>query len=461
MRPLKYCTALVVDMTHGGVVICEELLKRGCKVLAFDNHRTLKFYEVEKLKRWGVEVYDDENKIKIDDVDVIIVQHADPNLNLFNKAIEIGIPIISHARAAGIIISELKDSTKVIEITGTNGKTTVANMLAKILCDANFNVLIHDSLKTRIISSSEEKTLAEGLSITPANTIKAFRMAENYDFDFAIFEVSLGGTGAADVGIVTGIYENYRASFFRNAFNSKLQMVYNMKDGILILNGDNEISRRFFNAFFGTSNIYGLKEGRELRVKRVDEKVDCIADALKTCSGKELNCEFSFKLDKALFGSFQILNALGAIAGALSVDLEPENAVKSIETFKGVKGRAIAEYKKRGVLVDCSNRGINVPAIISALDEAIILKKQGCFDGVIVAISGSEKAACEIIDVNRLSDELKSREIDFIALSGVLGKKLAQKGVGGEVFEKIGEKELEKLSASFNNPIVLIFSNEA
>ncbi|MCS7144479.1 MAG: coenzyme F430 synthase [Archaeoglobaceae archaeon] len=459
MRPLTDCKALVVDMTHGGKVLCEELLKRDCEVYAFDNHKTLKKEELEKLIKNGIRVFSEEKELKVEDFDVIIVQHADPAMRLFSSALELGVPVISHARAVGIILSEIKSSKKIIEITGTNGKTTTANMILKILNDHGYSALIHDSLSTRVSMDSGDILLAEGLSITPANALRAFRLAEGLDFDYAIFEVSLGGTGAGDVGVVTGIYENYKASFFKNAFNSKLQMAINMKKGILVLNGDN-ITRKFAHAFFGNSNIYGIENGREVKIKKLGERVEGSIERLSTISGKKLNANFEFKLQESLFGRFQILNALGALTAVASLDLEVENACKSLEGFEGVKGRAIAEKMARGILVDCSNRGINVPAILTAIDDALILRgKKG--DGIVAVLSGSEKATCEIIDTPKLSKELKKRDIDLIVLSGALGKRLVELGVKGEFVENLSKNEVEKLSARFNNPIILFFSNEA
>jgi len=459
MRPLKDCRALVVDMTHGGKVICEELLRRSCEVHAFDNHKTLKKEEVDSLTKKGIKVFSDEKGLKVEEYDVIIVQHADPRMNLFSSALELGIPIISHARAVGIILSEMKGSLKIVEITGTNGKTTTANMVSKILCDSNGTVLIHDSLSTRVLKDSKEFLLAEGLSITPANVLRAFRLSENYDLDYAVFEISLGGTGAGDVGAVTGIYENYRASFFRNAFNSKLQMAINMKNGILVLNGDN-IARNFAHAFFGKSNTYGIERGKEVRVKRVGEKVEGIVEGLSTISGREINCPFAFKLHQNLFGRFQVLNALGALSIAASLDLEVDEACRSIEGFRGVKGRAMAEKAERGIFVDCSNRGVNATAMLSVIDEALLLRGSKV-DGIVAVFSGSERATCEIIDTQRLSEELKKRKIDLIVLSGALGRRLAELGIRGEFVENLSKNEVEKLSARFNNPLILLFSNEA
>ncbi|TDA25954.1 MAG: hypothetical protein DSO01_06475, partial [Archaeoglobi archaeon] len=140
--------------------------------------------------------------------------------------------------------------------------------------------------------------------------------------------------------------------------------------------------------------------------------------------------------------------------------LEVEEACKSIEGFKGVKGRALAEKTERGIFVNCSNRGVNVTAMLSAIDEAQSLKGVKA-DGIVAVFSGSERATCEIIDTPRLGEELKKRDIDLIILSGALGRRLAELGIQGEFVENLSKNEVERLSARFNNPLILFFSNEA
>ncbi|MEM2025855.1 MAG: hypothetical protein QXW94_06155, partial [Desulfurococcaceae archaeon] len=105
MCALRHCNALVVDMTHGGQVLCKELLRRSCTVHCFDNHRTLSEASLRELRSMGVEVHRDEAEVPdVDVFDVVVVQHADPKLGIFSEALKAGVPIITHARAAGIIL---------------------------------------------------------------------------------------------------------------------------------------------------------------------------------------------------------------------------------------------------------------------------------------------------------------------------------------------------------------------
>jgi len=450
-----------------------ELLKRGCTVHCFDNHKTMHESSIKEFKSMGVEVYKNEVELPhVDLFDVIIVQHADPKLKLFSKALEHGVPIITHARAAGIILADEKGPTRIIEVTGTNGKTTTCNMMAKAAFDNGFNVLIHDSINTRFMGENS-KVLAEGLSITPANVLRAWRLAEEHKLkpDLCIFEVSLGGTGAADVGVVTGIYDNYRASFMINAFNSKLQMAINMcNEGILVLNGDNKPSRRFMHVFKGMSNVYGFEGGIQVKGMLRSYDIDngmfiegevCELNALNL--GKA-NCLFSFNLKPQLFGRYQALNALAALTALLSLGFKADDVCKSLSEFEGVNGRSKAAIEDWGLIVDCNNRGVNVPAIVSALSEAISLKRMNIAKRIIAVIGGSERATCELIDVNKLADHLnKINEVDLYVLCGALGVKLRENGIRGVMFGSLSEAIAFAREEASKSPrsIVVVCCNEA
>ncbi|MDW8049471.1 MAG: Mur ligase family protein [Nitrososphaerota archaeon] len=473
MSGLRHCNALIVDMTHGGQVLCRELLKRKCVVHCLDNHRTLSEDSVKELKSIGAEVYRTEIEVPaLSNFDVVIVQHADPKLKIFSEALEDGVPIITHARAVGIILSEEKGSTKIIEVTGTNGKTTVCNMLAKVASNHGFNTLVHDSISTRLLGG-ENKVLAEGFSITPANILRAWRLAEEQGVrpDLCIFEVSLGGTGAADIGVVTGIYDNYRVSFMVNAFNSKLQMAVNMSGGgVLVLNGDNPPTRKFIHVFRGPCNVYGLENGLQVKGRPssydVNEGTAIEGDVvgLSTISLKKLDCRFSFKLKPQVFGRYQALNALAALTAMLSLEISIDEVCRSLSEFGGVDGRSKASVEDWGLIVECRNRGMNIPAMTLALSEAVGLKKLRLIKRVIAIVGGSERAACEIIDVNRLAAELKMMEgVDLYVLYGALGVRLSEMGVKGQVFKTLEESMLYAKSEVLSTPgsMILVCSNEA
>ncbi|MEM2025436.1 MAG: Mur ligase family protein, partial [Desulfurococcaceae archaeon] len=364
-----------------------------------------------------------------------------------------------------------KGSTRIVEVTGTNGKTTVCKMMAKVALDQGLKLLVHDSTGT-MLGDDECEVLAEGLSITPANTLRAWRLAEERGFkpDLCIFEVSLGGTGAADVGVVTGIYNNYDVSFMVNAFNSKLQMALNMGDrGILVLNGDNKPSRRFAHAFRGLCNVFGFEGGLQVKGRLLSYDLNegmligGEIQGLNALGSSKVDGPFNLKLGAQLFGRHQALNALAALTAMLSLNLKVDEVCSSLSEFEGVEGRSKASFEDWGLMIDCRNRGIAIPVVASVLGEAIGLKRLNLIKKLIVVIGGSGRVACEIADVNRLSAELKRlSEVDLCVLYGALSFRLSGLGVKCQVFNSLEESISYARSEASKSPrsMVVICSDE-
>ena len=84
------------------------------------------------------------------------------------------------------------------------------------------------------------EVLEQRASIAPATILRLSKMKGNWDY--GIFECSLGGTGLADIGIVTNMHEEYRiAGGTRSSTAGKMQMVRSTKHKIVIANEDEPI----------------------------------------------------------------------------------------------------------------------------------------------------------------------------------------------------------------------------
>ena len=129
---------------------------------------------------------------------------------------------MTHHEAVGFLLKD-KINIPVIEVTGVKGKTSVVWMLKEIFKD--YNPLVLSSLGVEVLEDSDWKVLKQNISITPASIIEAWKLAEDYEIGICIFETSLGGTGLADVGILTNLAEDYPiAGGFGSASDAKLQI---------------------------------------------------------------------------------------------------------------------------------------------------------------------------------------------------------------------------------------------
>ena len=123
---------------------------------------------------------------------------------------------------------------KCVEVTGTYGKTTTCTLLGRMLQAAGEHVLVHASTGL----SFDGKPVGERLSITPANMLRALDIARDAGLrpTTCVFEVSLGGCGTADVGVITTMDRDYPvAGGTKRSYTAKMQMAEYAKPGSTIV----------------------------------------------------------------------------------------------------------------------------------------------------------------------------------------------------------------------------------
>jgi hypothetical protein len=254
---------LIIDLTHGGVIIALELKKMGRfnNIYAYDIYNTLRKNEQDRLDYYNVKIFNNDfdvsnyildSKNKSNKLLVVNPVHSYFNIfdtinkdnNIINKD-HVFIKEITHHQAVSLILNKWKEKINyneisVIEVTGVKGKTSVVTMLKEILINDDPIVLSSLGAKLYKNKGNNEINLKENISITPANilkTIKSTKKINNTDcgnfyqtnksnkwgsdlcYGACIFEVSLGVTGLGDVGVLTNIVENY--SIAKNNSNAK------------------------------------------------------------------------------------------------------------------------------------------------------------------------------------------------------------------------------------------------
>jgi len=193
---------LVLDPIHGAGVIAEELKVLGKEADIYNPYHPLKKFgrdaSLNSLSKYDL---------------VISPVHLNPGFEILKQISENKIDSMNHHEAVKEIarIKNLFDGIKVVEVTGTIGKTTVCSLIYQIL--RYKMVLLHTSASTRFRSVSvTDEIIFPRLSITPANVLKVMEIAaeKNLTPDIAVFEISLGLTGIGDVGVITSLKEGNR-----------------------------------------------------------------------------------------------------------------------------------------------------------------------------------------------------------------------------------------------------------
>ncbi|MGA9097806.1 MAG: coenzyme F430 synthase [Methanotrichaceae archaeon] len=395
----------VLDTIHGASTIAQRMCRSGIDASAF-------------------EVYHQAPSISGFDL-VVTPVHLSPENPALAEAKRLHKRIITHHMAVGeLLIDDLKPDLKIFEVTGIHSKTTTALLLARII-SSNMRVISHSTRGIELWSNGSSKTLQTGLSITPANVIRAVETADTNNADALVCEVSLGGTGLADYGILTSLSGDYRiAGGTKWASTAKLQLLSLAKPGSkVVANADAKISS---DISFGHDG-YIIAKPNEI----------CFGhDKAQLALGADLD-----------FESYETAISASA-AAAYYAGLSIKEIADALEGFDGISGRMKVTRSSGISVYDCSNSGLKVSDVKHVLDLVT--------DGKIGLVVGEEaETVCEGINVPSLVELLcrYRNKIDLLVLVGrrldpwakELRAKQAQDLKTGESLARLSASELDKL----------------
>lgn len=361
----------VLDTIHGAGLIAERMRARGIEAAAFEV-----YHNVPDLSGFDL---------------VVAPVHLSPRNPAHEETVRLGKRLITHHRAVGELLRGDRDF-RAFEVTGTRGKTTTALILARVL-SVRGKVVSHTTRGIEVWKGGRSEVLVSGLSIAPANVIRAFDAAEEYDAANLVSEISLGGTGLADFGLLTSFAGDYKvAGESLWASTAKLQMVSLSKRGSKLIAGEDvKISADLTFGPGPRGQVWC--DGREILAGGEKAPLD-LGDGIDPNS---YNAAIS-----------------GAAAAALAAGFDLEEVASGLEGFEGLGGRMKAGLQDGISVLDNSNSGLRASGVEAALD----LIRGG---GRLALVAGEEaETVCEGMDLQALTEilERRRRDIDILVLVG-------------------------------------------
>jgi len=411
---------LVLDPIHGAEVIAEELKELGKEVEVFNPYRESTFtgdldYEL-----------------------VIAPVHLNPNFEIVKQALKNGIPFMSHHKAVEEIAARknIFADTKVVEVTGTVGKTAVCELICQLL--KNKKVLSHTSSVTRF-KSAEEEVQFPRIGGAPANVLKVMGIAKekNLKPEIAVFEISLGLTGIGDVGVITSLEADYRiAGGTKDASAAKITSIQNYaytakiegrnRSSVVIVLPDS------FSEMLANIEVKGFNTnffGATAKAKNLwldDTKSKVFFDGLKTVNGDSVSGGMKFNFGAGFYGDYYKNCLEASFCTVLSLGIPPEEV--STGNISAVSGRLKVEKRKGRVLIDNSNSGTKLKFI----DEITDMARQ--FSDKMILIVGEESEyVCEGVSVEELKQVVENAARDFVEII-IVGAEFKEKVGGKTVF---------------------------
>jgi UDP-N-acetylmuramoylalanine--D-glutamate ligase len=270
-----------------------------------------------------------------------------------------GIPekmeIVKKIRKKGIeIISEVelayrfKGNSKIIAITGSNGKTTTTALIYHVCKEAGADCALVGN-----IGESFAKQVAEKPKPIYVVEVSSFQLDDIKEF-------------RPDIAVLTNITEDHLDRYdyqFENYIRSKFRIAMNQqKDDYFIYCADDEVTMKYLNQFSIQSNQLPISMKRELPNGAFIKDGD-----MYVRTGQEFATMSVF--DFALKGKHNQYNTMAACVAAATLGIRKEKIREAVQNFRNLEHRMEHVATVRGVEFINDSKATNVNSVWYALES--------------------------------------------------------------------------------------------
>lgn len=259
---------------------------------------------------------------------------------------------------------------RIIGITGTNGKTTSAFMIKKILDTVSERA----GIITTLYASSNSEKIETGFTCPPALLLyKIFEKFKKNRVNWCVMEITSHALKLKrfyNFEITGGIFTNLSQDHLdfhktmEDYYVSKRKMFEYIKDGIAAINTDDEYGKRLYREVKCRKISFGENKTADFRGKITKLWKKGMEIDIQCPSGRK-------KVLTPLIGKPNLLNILGVFSLLSSIGFNEESIIKGIETFKGVPGRfeRVKNKKNYQIYIDYAHTPDALKNVLSVLKE--------------------------------------------------------------------------------------------
>lgn len=262
--------------------------------------------------------------------------------------------LVKNARSAYAVVCKnmtggSADRLRLVAVTGTNGKTSVATIISQILLNANINAGLISTIKASYngISEALDKTTPDSFKLH-----SLFSDMEKAGVEAVSMEAS---SQALDQKRLDGI--TFEVGIFTNLTRDHLDYHSDMED---YFKAKKSLFEKASQAVINLDDSYGKRLCGEINIpfktfSLVDESADFFADEIKMSAEgvsfilkhNDISSRVNFKIP----GLYSVQNALAAVAASSLFGLSVETIVGGLSKIEGIKGRNEVVNSKSGVSV--------------------------------------------------------------------------------------------------------------
>ena len=374
-------------MTHGGQVLAPYFLKEGYEVHVCDVYKIAPKEMLDDLKNQGC-IVTVSSPIP-DHYDLVSMPCHCPDTFLEGCTYE---KRIWYSQAVNKFI---EDKRFRIEITGVKGKTSLCYVLAHILSTSGKKVYLKSSRGSGTFENGVHN-VGELTSIAPPYLLTL--PEENYDV--IICEISLGGSGKADISCITNLVENYGIA----------------KNTRLAEEGKKDVLNNNINIILESEKDIWSKYNKPLTL--ANNKVKIISN-FEFNRPLHISIDYMGKWDVELDSSFLATQYIDAINMALNIaekmNVSIVSVLKALSTFKGIPGRGEIKHEDGIMHIVERNPGVSHLSIDYTLST---FERIGELDDLFVIVDPISKKVCDKLDKVQIENVLKKYGVDYTFTNG-------------------------------------------
>jgi UDP-N-acetylmuramoylalanine--D-glutamate ligase len=335
---------VILGAAQSGIGAALLARKEGFNVLVSDSNKIIPIYKAE-LERNNIEYEEQHTEKKILQADIIIKSPGIPEKNdLIKKIRNKEIEMISEIEFA----YRHKGQSKIVAVTGSNGKTTTASLIYHIYKTASINCALVGN-----IGYSFAKQIAEDPKDVYVVEVSSFQLD-----DIKLFK--------PDIAILTNITEDHLDRYdynYEKYIKSKFRIIENQTSSdVFIYCMDDTTTMKYLPKFLTQTNPLPITMSKQL------PQGAYIADAKMHLKWKNEEMLMSVN-DFAIKGKHNQYNTMAAGLSAVVMDIRKEKIREAVQTFKSLEHRMEMVATIKGVEFINDSKATNINSTWFALES--------------------------------------------------------------------------------------------
>ena len=281
------------------------------------------------------------------------------------------------SQIASNFFGDCSKNIKITAVTGTNGKTTIIELVNYILENNNYQTSSLGTLGFKGPSGviNTGFTTPESLELQQIFYILNTGGITHLNMEISSHAIKLNRVDNVDVDIavftnLTNEHLDFHGTI-NNYFNTKLKLFKNLSaNKIAIINNDDIYSKKIKNQTKAKVFTYGFDSNSDIFPEKI----------MMDLKGSAFYVNYKnkrFQINTNLIGNFNISNILASILVCKNIGLKMRDIINSINNFKSVSGRCEFYAKKNGgiIIIDYAHTPDAFEKILSTI-KGINSKKQ-------------------------------------------------------------------------------------